>query len=309
MLLESFLAVCVIAVMMIGAVKLNYLADVHPAFALRAYGPQIAEAGLVPGKANWVLGFAMAVGNAGRLAFGLPIAVGALAGMVLLEGFLVTTLDTAIRLTRYLIEEVWRTFFEKYDVFAAPAETPEGEADWAGGDSGPAGVDGLPAAPPSDPQRMPAWPLPTRGAFRGFLTVLRHYWLNSGLAVGLMLLFALTGAQGALWEIFATSNQLLAAMGLSVAALWLLKRKKRVWYTFIPGVAMLVTTAWNLADMLRRFGQDVSAGFHADSFAWGSMILLVADIVIVIITIYLVIAGIRAAVAMVKNNAASEAQE
>jgi len=68
-----------------------------------------------------VLTFAMAVGHTTHVGLGLPIAAGALGAMLLLEGFLVTTLDTAIRLTRYMIEEGWATFFGKYDVFAEAA--------------------------------------------------------------------------------------------------------------------------------------------------------------------------------------------
>ncbi|MFQ5496157.1 MAG: carbon starvation CstA family protein, partial [Phycisphaerae bacterium] len=128
MLLESFLAVCVIAVLMVGAAKTNYIHDVHP---------KLLHAGTAP---NAVLGFAMAVGNTAKLAFGVPIAVGALAGMVLLEGFLVTTLDTAIRLTRYLIEEIWRVLFGQYDLFADQS-LPAVERSLV-----PAGASGIPAA-------------------------------------------------------------------------------------------------------------------------------------------------------------------
>ena len=142
-----------------------------------------------------MLGFAMAVGNAANLAFGLPIVVGALAGMILLEGFLVTTLDAAVRLTRYLIEEVWRTIFAKYDVFAepvGPAEKPR----WLTDDNTPTGAEGIPIAPDrGESLPAPAFPTATGGAFRSFLQTLRHYWFNSGIAVALMLAFALTGGQ------------------------------------------------------------------------------------------------------------------
>ena len=39
--------------------------------------------------------------------------------MLLLEGFVITTLDTAVRLNRYLIEEVWQEFFGRFDVLPA----------------------------------------------------------------------------------------------------------------------------------------------------------------------------------------------
>jgi len=284
MLLESFLAICVIGVLMVGAIKGDYLKDVHP-----------LAAGLKGVKPNWVLGFAMAVGNTGRLAFGAPIAVGALAGMVLLEGFLVTTLDTAIRLTRYLIEEVWRTLFGRYDVFAGPVAEKE-TAEWGKGEQTPAGAGGIPVAPPTagHPGPMPT-PKQTKGLLRALLRALRLYWVNSAIAVGLMLAFALTGGQTALWKIFATSNQLLASMVLSIGALWLLRQGKRVWFAFIPAVLMLTTTVTNLFLMLR--------GFLARPRE--NATLLTADIVIIVITAYLLFAGVREAVRFLARRSAA----
>ncbi|MBM4372099.1 MAG: carbon starvation protein A, partial [Deltaproteobacteria bacterium] len=244
MLLESFLAVCVIGVLMLGISRSDYITDVH-AFRLLGIGG--------PGDSNPVLAFAMAVGNAGRLAFDAPVAVGALAGMVLLEGFLVTTLDTAVRLTRYLLEEIWQVLFAGTDVFSSPAE---------------AGVT----------------PRTTRGLQRGLLKLLRHYWINSGLAVGLMLAFALTGGQKALWKIFATSNQLLAAMVLGLAALWLLRRGRRAWFAVVPAALMLVTTAVSLVLELLGYLKNPAANAS----------LLVANVVIMAITAYLLVAGLRA---------------
>jgi carbon starvation protein len=264
MLLESFLAVCVIGVMMIGANKGLYIQDVHVA-------------------KNWVLGFAMAVGNAAHAAYGVPVAVGAVAGMVLLEGFLVTTLDTAIRLTRYLIEEVWRAIFGRYDLMAESAPATEA-AQWAGQEPVPAGTDGIPAAiDPASEAPAPAHPRTSRGPLRGLLLVLKQYWFNSGLAVALMLAFALTGGQAALWKIFATSNQLLAAMGLSLGSLWLLRKGRTFWFALIPGAIMFVTTCTNLVLMFVRW-----AGAAEKPYT-----LLIADAVIVTITAYLLACGLR----------------
>lgn len=291
MLLESFLAVCVIAVMMIGAEKLNYLSIVHPKYAAAVYGIQALP------EPNWILGFALAVGNAGRLAFGAPIVVGALAGMILLEGFLVTTLDTAIRLTRYLIEEIWRTFFGRYDVFAAPVAAAEPHQ-WPGDEPVPAGAGGIPAiTEAADDAPAPPLPTPTAGPFRGLLNVLRQYWFNSAIAVALMLVFALTGGQQALWAIFATSNQLLAALVLSLASLWLLQQGRKLWFAFVPAVLMLVTTAASLIKLLLGFLED--PGNNAT--------LLVADIVIMAVTAYLLLAGSIAAIRFVRQRKASPA--
>ncbi len=279
MLLESFLAVCVIAALMLGAGKMDYIADVHP------------ELLSIEGTSNAVLGFAMALGNAGKLAFGAPIAVGALAGMVLLEGFLVTTLDTAIRLTRYLIEEIWRTFFGQYDVYAPPVAAQEA-GDWGRGDATPAGAEGLPIAPPGAPSESePAFPKATTGPLRAFLKLTRQYWFNSGLAVALTLAFALSGGQRALWDIFATSNQLLAAMVLSLAALWLLRNGRRFWFALIPAIFMLATTAANLILLMRKYSAEQTR----------NITLLAADILVTAITVYLLIVGIRHAVGLVRR--------
>ena len=272
MLLESFLAVCVIGVLMIGAAKAGYLADVHPKLV-----------GLTT-KDNAVLGFAMAVGNAVKLAFGVPVAVGALAGMVLLEGFLVTTLDTAVRLTRYLIEEIWRTFFGKYDVLAAPVTAKEDPEAWATGEPVPAGAEGIPVAP-SDAalEAPPPFPTATSGAFRALLSLLRQYWFNSGLAVALRLVFALTGGATALWGIFATSNQLLAALVLALGAMWLLKRQRTFWFALLPAVAMLATTGASLYLLFLKYSAEKT--FNGT--------LLVADVTLAVITAYLLFAGVR----------------
>jgi carbon starvation protein len=53
---------------------------------------------------------------------------------------------------------------------------------------------------------------------------------------------ALSGHWRALWPAFGASNQLVAALALIVVSMWLLKRKRLVLPTVIPGAIMLVTT-------------------------------------------------------------------
>ncbi|MCH7814757.1 MAG: hypothetical protein IID40_12140 [Planctomycetes bacterium] len=150
--------------------------------------------GYVPaqGGGNPVLAFAMSVGHTAHFGLGLPVAAGALGAMLLLEGFLVTTLDTAIRLTRYMIEEGWATFFGRYDVFAeaARAQVAGDEAATRAQAAKPlTGTGGLSTATPSILEPAPGGSIvATHGVLRVFLGFLRHYWVNSGIAVGLMLL-------------------------------------------------------------------------------------------------------------------------
>jgi len=100
-----------------------------------------------------------------------------------------------------------------------------------------------------------------------------------------------------LWNIFATSNQLLAAMVLLLASLWLLRHGRRIWFAFIPALLMLATTATNLVLMLLRFLKKPKA----------NAVLLTADIVIAAITLYLLIAGAFAVAAFLRNRRAAGA--
>ncbi|MFH1699429.1 MAG: carbon starvation CstA family protein, partial [Candidatus Zixiibacteriota bacterium] len=61
---------------------------------------------------NPVLAFALAVGGLMNGSLGIPISVGAVMGILLIEGFVVTTLDSAVRLNRYLFEEFWSLIFD-----------------------------------------------------------------------------------------------------------------------------------------------------------------------------------------------------
>jgi len=92
MILESFLALLVL--MAVGSMlpQQEYLSIVYP-----------------EGQAsNPVLGFALAAGRLinGALPF-ISIAVTVVIGILMLEGFVVTTLDTSVRLCRYMIDEFW----------------------------------------------------------------------------------------------------------------------------------------------------------------------------------------------------------
>jgi len=284
MMLESFLAACVIAIMVAGLTKTNYLSDVHP---------KVLSLGT---DSNWILGFAMAVGNAAHNAFGIQIAVGAVAGMILLEGFLVTTLDTAVRLIRYLLEEIWKVVLRTEQPLEPSAEVE------------PAGTGGVPTRVDVDEERQPATAPPS--GWRGTLgAVLGHYWVNSGLAVGLTLLFAFSAGLGALWNIFATANQLLAAMVLLLGTLWLLRNGKRVWNIFVPGLAMLVTTVASLVLCFRKYVTALAnlpaEGAGRQTQLMQNTTLLIAVIVLFIITAYLMAHGIKTAAALMRKRAAT----
>lgn len=99
MLLESLLSVCVLVALGIGLSFADYKSVVWP-----------VAAGV---KSNPILGFALAAGHLFGLGIGLPVALGTVFGILLVEGFVVTTLDAAVRLNRYLFEELWSILFPK----------------------------------------------------------------------------------------------------------------------------------------------------------------------------------------------------
>ena len=69
-------------------------------------------------EGNPVLGFALAAGKLANTGLGfIPVALGTVFGILMLEGFLVTTLDSAVRLNRYLFEELWDLLFENPPAF------------------------------------------------------------------------------------------------------------------------------------------------------------------------------------------------
>lgn len=237
MLLESFLAVCVVCCLIVGLSLASYRFFCYPAVD----------------KGNAVLTFAMSVGHTAHIGLGLPIAAGALGAMLLLEGFLVTTLDTAIRLTRYMIEEGWATIFGRYDVFAADAARQRELAAAEGDERGAvelAGAGGLTIERPELQEALPGPVIQTRGVVRSAMEFLRHYWVNSGIAVVLMLLLGWGNGYLVVWKIFGSANQLLAALTLVVATGWLISKRRPVWYTLLPAVFMLVTSVWMLVRLL-----------------------------------------------------------
>lgn len=99
MLLESLLSVCVL--LALGAVMAfsDYKAIVWPV------DPAV--------KSNPILGFSLAAGRLFHEGLGIPVALGTVFGILLVEGFVVTTLDSAVRLSRYLFEEMWSILFKQ----------------------------------------------------------------------------------------------------------------------------------------------------------------------------------------------------
>lgn len=153
---------------------------------------------LVHDRGNAPLGFALGVANVLHTGFGLPPAYGVVFGILMLEGFLVTTIDTIIRLSRYLIEEFLKTFL---------------------------GVGRV------------------GGAGRLAITL--------GI-IAVVVALALSQGYGRIWALFGSSNQLLAALTLTVVTVWLAVRGRPFWMTLVPALFMLATTIAALVEVARH---------------------------------------------------------
>lgn len=95
MLLEGLLAILVVITIGSSLKYSDYMAITWPAI----------------GKGNPILAFALSMGHLLHNSIGVPLAFGTVIGILTVEGFLITTLDSAVRLNRYLFEELWKSLF------------------------------------------------------------------------------------------------------------------------------------------------------------------------------------------------------
>jgi len=102
MLLEAILAVCVIITVGAGLKFTEYLSIVFPA--------QLSNS-------NPILAFSLATGNLLHFGLNIPPVFGTILGILLIEGFVITSLDCAVRLNRYLFEELWGVMFKNPPAF------------------------------------------------------------------------------------------------------------------------------------------------------------------------------------------------
>jgi len=172
------------------------------------------------GAGNPVLAFALGMGLLTERALGVPVYIGTIFGLLMVEGFLITTLDTAVRLNRYLFEELW-TFL------------------WG--------------------EKVPA--------------VLKHHYFNAGLAVVVMLALAIPNGYSAIWPVFGTANQLLAALTLATVSIWLAFRLRPTWFTLVPAIFMMLTCLGSLSLILNA--QFAAIADPAGAPNWAVLIMAV----------------------------------
>jgi carbon starvation protein len=172
---------------------------------------------------------------------GLPAALGMLFGITMLNAFIMTTLDSATRITRYVTTELF-----------------------------------------GDRLRVP-----------GF----RNRFVATTLVVVLAGWLAL-GNWKAIWPIFGASNQLIAAMVLLVATVYLLTRSRRWAFAGIPAVLILLTTMAALVYQMVGF-------LRADQ---PKVLLAVVAGVLLVLGCFVVVQAVRTVLTVRREKARREAE-
>jgi carbon starvation protein len=148
--------------------------------------------------------------------FGLPQQAGYTFMCLAVSAFLMTSVDTATRLARF----TWQELFVRRGPDTGPAPDPR-----------PARSSAAPVPSPSLPVRA-----------------LSNMYVATGLVVGAVAALLLGDPEAAknLWNVFASANQLLAALTLLTVSLWLLKHHKAWWVSFAPMFFMLAVSSYGL---------------------------------------------------------------
>ena len=168
-------------------------------------------------------------------ALGLPAGFSIALMGVFVASFAATTLDTACRLQRYVIQELASTFAPKVSPSALAAEAYDLDDNREGVDRATGD-----AADQSPHRGNPlVWLTNKHGATLFAITVAALIaaipnagdtwsWANAGKG-GLVL-----------WPLFGATNQLLGGLAFLVIAFWMWRRKLPVWFVAIPATFMLV---------------------------------------------------------------------
>jgi carbon starvation protein len=242
MLTEGFLATLVILACVAGLGLGIRAADGTVLTGTAAWEARYTSWGASGALANTVGAFVDGAANF-LAAAGIPATVGVALMGVLVASFAGTTLDTACRLQRYVVQEL------------------ASRASRSGADAlGPAAMG--PGA---------LWDAP--------LALLRNKHGATLFAVAIAALLAAPARPGTpwslttagaggliLWPMFGATNQLLGGLAFLVIAFYLRRRRKPVWFLLLPLIFMLIMPAWAMLLQLPEW-------FAADVKNWPLMLI------------------------------------
>jgi len=178
---------------------------------------------------------------------GVPIELGVTFVSLALSAFLMTTLDTATRLARFTWQELFLPRKNKNDF----------NAESAGSDQ-----------------------------LSGIRAIISNRFVATFIVVAVTALLILGGGSKSIWPIFASCNQLLAALTLLGTTLWLLKTKRRLAFVLLPMVFMLVTSGTATVMLFK----DNLNGWLTNGFSSGGVLAITSGCLMVMSALLLVFA-------------------
>jgi carbon starvation protein len=247
MLLEGFLATIVILACVAGLGLGAKNADGEMVIGTMAYELRYATWTTADGLGAKVGAFVDGAANF-LVAMSIPATVAIAMMGVLVASFAGTTLDTACRLQRYVIQELATTFSGGGE----PTTLTANPLSWLANKHG-ATIFAVVLALVIAALPAPGTPVSLADAVRGSLPadyVAANPDLDSaatsGGAAGAMWWLTTFGGRGGLilWPLFGATNQLLAGLAFLVISFFLWRRGIAVWFIVIPMLFMLVVPAW-----------------------------------------------------------------
>ncbi|HOQ84756.1 MAG TPA: carbon starvation protein A [Phycisphaerae bacterium] len=111
------------------------------------------------------------------------------------------------------------------------------------------------------------------------------------LAIGYFALIKIDGKPAGLtlWQLFGTSNQLLAALGLLVVSVYLYQLRRPVIYTLVPMGVMVVTVAWAMSLKIAEFYR----GWQTNGDTTNLSLMIVGSI-LTIMAVWMMVEGVGA---------------
>jgi len=225
---------------------------------------------------------------------------------VLVASFAGTTLDTACRLQRYVVQELAATFLPKrgkrdcvecgYDLTGNVSGTcPE-----CGWEIDPQVLRAANGSSRSSDHGGPEIPAASRPRLVGVGESMWNplVWLRNKHGATLFAILIAAGmaamppAGGSwswagagkggmiLWPMFGATNQLLGGLAFLVIGFYLWRRGKPVWFLALPMVFMLVMPAWAMSWQLFVGSEDHPAWMYADNPNWTLIVIALATLVL-----------------------------
>ncbi|MWV63514.1 carbon starvation protein A [Halorubrum sp. JWXQ-INN 858] len=179
---------------------------------------------------------------------GIPEAIGAVFMALVLVSFLLTSTDTAVRLGRYMMEEI--------------VGTPSGTTD--------------------------------TGFSGGVGSLARGRYTNPVVQIGLAYVLVISGEWATLWGLFGGANQLLAALALLTATIWIANwdDSKQLVSTGVPMAVMVTITVFGLSWLALYENLYVNL-IQGEAATLGAQLSSAAQMVLALVLIVLALSLVR----------------